>query len=411
MSEYNVSALISFMKDSFGDSQINTGRTILELVATHPSVNVDVNDKMISKLVNRKSDVHKEIKAGAGRREVISGVRSRIKEEVIDIINPVLMDDTCSQILECMSGDKTVSSGFCNKMQQFYAEPDLVSFFTDAVLYALSKTNLPPEATVQENDFLLLSEANYRCPVNGAKLWKKVKGKYTHVYRVVKIYPDDLDEETREAFDRISLPPRSLDMDDNKIVLCRECAEKYLEEPTPERYAKLLDCKGVILRRHKREQISAETAIEDEIVDIIKAIASIDDKTELQPFTDALEVKEKILPENYLLEVAIRDDVVRYYPFIEKQFSLLDGVEGATFNVIRSEVTTCYEKYTREGLNQVEIFNALADWILESKGLGDKHKPAAAVMVSFFVQNCAVFKKHNISVSGEESNEEESDDE
>lgn len=410
MSEYNVSTLITIMMDAFADSQINTGRTILQTVANHPNVNVDVDDKMISNLMKRKKDVHGDIKKGAGKREVITFARGKVKETVLDSINPLLMDDTCTKILESMTADKKVSDGFCNKMQQLYAEQKFLDFFTDAILYALSVTNLPPEATVQESDFLLLAEANYKCPLNGNKLWKKTKGNYDYIYRIVKIYPEGLDEELVAEFDAIQAAPRNLDMDDNKICLCRDCAEDYLGDPTAEKYARLLECKGIIVRGQKRKQISAESAIEDEIVDIIKAIASIDEKTELQPFTDALEVKEKILPENYLLEVAIRDDVVRYYPFIEKQFSLLDGVEGATFNVIRSEVTTCYEKYEGAGLNQNEIYGALADWLLQTQGLGEKHKPAAAVMVSFFVQNCAVFKKHGLFESDADGADEESEE-
>lgn len=410
MSEYNVSTLITIMMDAFANSQINTGRTILQTVANHPNVPVDVDDKMISNLMTRKKDVHRDLKSGAGKRDVIAFARKQVKDTVLDKITPVLMDDTCTRILESMTADRKVSNGFCNKMQQLYADQNYLDFFTDAILYALSVTNLPPEATVQESDFLLLAEANYHCPLNGTKLWKKTKGNYNYIYQVVKIYPEGLSDDLATEFDSVQAAPRSLEMDDNKICLCRNCAEDYLEDPTVDKYIRLLECKGTIIRGQKRRQISAESAIEDEIVDIIKAIASIDENTELQPFTDALEIKEKILPENYLLEVAVRDDVVRYYPFIETQFSLLDGVEGATFNVIRSEVTTCYEKYEGAGLNQNEIYNALADWILQTKGLGDKHKPAAAVMVSFFVQNCAVFKKHGLFSADEDNTDEESED-
>ena len=107
-----------------------------------------------------------------------------------------------------------------------------------------------------------------------------------------------------------------------------------------------------------------------------------------------------------MLKKAINDDVIMYYPFIEKQFSLLDGVEGATFNIIRSEVTTCYEKYEREGLDQNDIYNSLVDWLIQAKGLTDRHRTAASVMVSFFVQNCDVFKKREITAIDKETDEE-----
>ncbi len=396
MSEYNISQLITIMMDAFADTQVNTGSILLNTVASHPNVNVDVNDNMISRLVTRERDVHKELKRASGKEDVIKYARNKVKNTVLNEINPVRMDDICSNILQSMSEDKKVSDGFCDKMQKLYVENNLLDFFTDAILYALSVTNLPPEETVQLSDFIFLKEVNYYCPIDRKKLWKKTKGEYKYIYHIVKIYPEDLNENLADEFDAIQRPPRNLDMDDNKICLCRDCAEDYLNDPTIDIYSQLLKCKENIARDQRRYQIAADTDIEDEIVDIIEAIVDIEEKADLQPFTDALEIKDKILPENYSLCMAITDDVVRYYPFIEQQFSLLDGVEGSTFNIIRSEVTLCYEKYEKAGLSQDEIFNALTEWLLNTKGLSDKHRIAAMVMVSFFVQNCAVFKKHGL---------------
>lgn len=396
MSEYNISQLIAIMMDAFADTQVNTGSILLNTVASHPNVNVDVNDNMISRLVTRERDVHKELKRASGKEDVIKYARNKVKDTVLNEINPVRMDDICSSILQSMSQDNKVSNGFCDKMQKLYDENNLLDFFTKAILYALSVTNLPPEETVQASDFVFLREVNYFCPIDRTKLWKKTKGNYKYMYHIVKIYPENLDETLAAEFDAIQRPPRNLDMDDNKICLCRDCAEDYLNDPTIDIYSQLLKCKENIARDQKRYQIAAGTDIEDEIVDIIEAIVGIKEKADLQPFSEALEIKDKILPENYSLCMAITDDVVRYYPFIERHFSLLDGVEGSTFNILRSEVTLCYEKYEKAGLSQDEIFNALTEWILNAKGLNDKHRIAAAVMVSFFVQNCAVFKKHGL---------------
>ena len=397
MSEYNISQLITIMMDAFADTQVNTGSILLNTVASHPNVNVDVNDNMISRLVTRERDVHKELKRASGKEDVIKYARNKVKDTVLNEINPVRMDDICSSILQSMSEDKKVSNGFCDKMQKLYDDNNLLDFFTNAILYALSVTNLPPEGTVQASDFIFLKAVNYHCPIDRTKLWKKTKGNYKYIYRIVKIYPENLDETLAAEFNAVQRPPRNLDMDDNKICLCRDCAEDYLNDPTIDIYSRLLKCKENIARDQKRYQIAADTDIEDEIVDIIEAIVGIKEKADLQPFTDALEIKDKILPENYSLCMAITDDVVRYYPFIEQQFSLLDGVEGSTFNIIRSEVTLCYEKYEKSGLSQDEIFNALTEWFLNTKGLSDKHRIAATVMVSFFVQNCAVFKKHGLT--------------
>ena len=291
--------------------------------------------------------------------------------------------------------DSKVSNGICDLMQRTYADKDYLEFATNAILYALSVTNLPKDAVTSPEDMLLLSQSSYKCPLNGAPLWKKPRKKsekYIYSFQIVKIYPEGLPHELKPSFDKIHPPPRSLEADDNRIPLCKACAEAYVSEPTPETYKQLLDCKQRILKKQRIDRISAESAIEDEIVTIIKAIASADGEAGLEPFTDVLKIKEKILPKNYLLEEAIHDDVVRFYPFIEEQFSLLDDYGTATFDIIRSEVTACYEKYEREGLEQNEIFEELSEWILKAHSLGKKLKIAAGVVVSFFVQNCAVFK-------------------
>ena len=87
---------------------------------------------------------------------------------------------------------------------------------------------------------------------------------------------------------------------------------------------------------------------------------------------------------------------------------MLDDYGTSTFNIIRSEVSACYEKYEREGLEQNEIFEELSEWILKANGLGKKLKIAAGVVVSFFVQNCAVFKPlQGTEMRGDDDEDEE----
>lgn len=398
MKEYNVAALITILMDITADTQITTGKIVLEAVAKHPSVRVDVDDKMISNLMSKKNrrEIHGDIKSGASRKEVMDFARDRIEKNLMPKISSLRIDDFCTQVIETMTVDKKVSDGVCNMMQNLYADQKYLDFTTNAVLYALCITNLPKEEITTPEDMLLLSQSNYRCPLNGTALWKTSKKNssgYTYSFQIVQIYPEDLPEELKSQFDAIHAPPRNYESDDNRIPLCKECAEQYLNNPSPCEYKRLLKCKKQIINKHKADLISAESGIEDEIVIIIKAVGKIDGKTELEPFTDVLKIKEKILPENFVLEESVHDDVVRYYPFIQEQFSLLDGNEDATFDVIRSEVKTCFQKYAREGLDQNTIYAELSEWLLRVNGLGSEYRGAANILISFFVQNCAVFKK------------------
>ena len=412
MKEYNVAALITILMEITADTQYTTGKIVLEAVAKHPSVKVDVDDKMISNLMSKKNrrEIHGDIKSGALKKEVMDFARKRIEKELMPKISPLRMDDFCTQVIETMTADKKVSDGICDMMQKLYADQMYLDFTTNAVLYALSITNLPKDEITTPEDMLLIGQSNYRCPLNGIPLWKKSKKEssgYIYAFQVVQIYPEDLPDDLKPDFDAIQLPPRNFEIADNRIPLCKKCAENYVDDPTPEMYKRLLQCKKQIANKQKANLISAESGVEDEIVIIIKAIGRIDGKTELKPFSDVLKIKEKILPENYVLEESVHDDVVKYYPFIQEQFSLLDGSENATFEIIRSEVETCYQKYAREGLDQNTIYAELSEWLLQVNGLGAAYRGAANILISFFVQNCAVFKKIKIPDTEPDGEEDE----
>jgi len=79
----------------------------------------------------------------------------------------------------------------------------------------------------------------------------------------------------------------------------------------------------------------------------------------------------------------------------------LDGVEGNSFNVIRSEITACYEKLEGAHLSQEEICEEMATWILDKTGMGTQHKTAGKIIVSFFVQNCSIFRNLRLEVPAE----------
>lgn len=390
MNDYNISSIIKIMQEGLAETQENAGRMIINPVAQQ--IDVDVTGKMVTNLVKCKKDVQMDIKNALTRQDVCDKAAEIIKEQVVPKISRVLIDDICVKILNLLRDDKSVPAKTVRRMQKYYDEDQYGEFFAQTILYSLSRNNLSSTQETTQDDIILIEEANYKCPISGEKLYKKVKGERLARYRIVQIYPDDLTPDQVIAFEKVEPAPRNLDSLDNQIALCPDCAEEYLHNPTPEEYEKLLQKKKEIVRIHTGRMAAFEMNLEGEIEDIIRAVIGINKETKLKSFTEPVKITEKIHPDFYVLQQEMEDRVVKFYSFIEERFSLFDGVNGVSFNIIRAEVNAVYKKLEAIGLDQEEICDELSNWFLDSFGFGKSHRTAAYIVVSFFIQLCDVFE-------------------
>lgn len=391
MSEYNISFLIKEMQFCMGESQNEAGKLLLNTVAIHESVNVNVDDKMVTNLVKRKNEVHEAIQSAINNKDVIAYAKEKVKELLEDHLSQLMQIQASFDILKRMRSDENVPGDLVDRLQKEHDTGDFVQFFTDAILYALGKRNTLPEYVVKSNDFYFLHEVHQTCPLCGKKLWKKNRGKILNRYRVVKIYPDDLDTEFEKKFNVIAPRPTDPLSVDNQIALCPDCAENYLLDPNEDTYKELLQKKGSLSRMMKEQEVSSESTIEAEIVDVIKAVSEVTSPGQLQPFHEVLSLDEKFTPENFNLKGTVEDWVNRYYSYVEQHFSIDGTNSNAKYDVIRAEVNTIYLKYKDLGMNQQEICDEIADWMLSKNGLEDEYSTASHIVVAFFIQNCAIF--------------------
>ena len=389
MSGYAVSKLISIMQEGLLETQENAGRLILSPFAEQ--ADVDITPKMISNLVKGKKDVHPYIRDALTKSENIAKAIEDIKTNVVPMINNNLIDDTCLKIIRAMQGDSSVPAKKIKLLQSYYDDEMYDEFFSEAIVYALLRDNLSEEQEVKDTDFYFVDEVGCKCPLTGEKLYKKGKRTIIPKYRIVQIYPDNLTSEQKAAFDEIAPPPQSYHSVVNLIALCPDCADEYMMDPTPETYQTLIRKKRQFARIQIGKDIVSNTHLEKELEGIIKEITGIAKGSEVNPLIGPVRVEEKILPEFFLLQNVIENQVMRYYPFIEERFSALDGANSNYFNAVRSEVQSAYEQYEKAGLNQEEIYLELTDWILDNFALEKKYNSAANIMVSFFVQLCEVF--------------------
>ena len=392
MSNFNVAFLIKTLQNGMNESQEHAGRCVLETASIPSSLQVNIDGKMITGLVKREKEVHNEIKKVAGQKKIQKGAKKYVEEYILPQISDLLIGDICASILNKIENDASVAGPTVDMFRSIYVQQDFSSFLTTAILYALTRGGNIKTPEVNIDDFLFMEEAAYQCPLCGSALYHTVRGNNIYQYRVVEIFPADLNSELYSSFCAIHPAPKKFSSAENKIALCSECGSNYIIAPDPDEYQKALNAKARIIRMSQAHQAVMSSKLESEISEIIHAIAGISKSTNLKPFTNALTLDKKIRPENYLLQNRIQHNVIEFYPFVETQFSIIDGApNGRHFNVIRSEVTACFEQLEANGLNQEEICDKLATWLLSKNNLGASYRTAANIIVAFFVQNCGVF--------------------
>ena len=122
-----------------------------------------------------------------------------------------------------------------------------------------------------------------------------IKGRAIKKYKIVKIYPENLDVDTAKAFQMEAEKPTKLDVPENLIALDEECAKNYLLEPTVEEYKQLYAVKKIISRNYAAKSTINSIRLEEDIRIVLRALGEITDPTVLVPLSyDALRIDEKI---------------------------------------------------------------------------------------------------------------------
>ena len=123
---------------------------------------------------------------------------------------------------------------------------------------------------------------------------------------------------------------------------------------------------------------------------MLDALGQIRNDSELEQLKyDALRIDEKFEPENFILKNETQLQVVTYYRYIEKVFSDSNN----DFDVIAKEIEIGSRKLESAGLTQGDVIAGLSEWIRDKAGLGTDSMLACTIVVSFFIQNCEVFRK------------------
>ncbi|NQI72446.1 hypothetical protein HO590_04365 [Streptococcus suis] len=397
MNEMTLSSLIQIMQDGFiqHDKQESAGRFLLESVTIQEDslCTTDLNSKKISRLVSRKDPVPDDIKQAALRNDIAVKVEEYFRQKVMSDINPYTKDDVLQKLMNIIIQDAEIAQRKKNEFQRLYDEEDDAYFLYSVFMYVLQRNNKIIANAVEYQDAPLLAEVNYECPLTHEKLVEEVKGIPKKKYEITQIFPNDLPSELAATFNTVYPRPKNLDAPENLIALSQEASENYLMSPMVDEYKKLYEIKQVTSKQYKAINAINRIELEAEIRAAIEGLISINPSDVLPQLEYvALRIDQKI--SDALLMNDVRNHVLQYYRYIETIFSEMTDV----FDDIAGEVKLSSQKLEKAGLSQEDVIYNLTEWIHNKVFAGDtKGKMACRIVVCFFIQNCEVFYKNEIS--------------
>lgn len=397
MNEMTLSSLIQIMQDGFiqHDKQESAGGFLLESVTIQEDslCTTDLNSKKISRLVSRKDPVPDDIKQAALRNDIAVKVKEYFRQKVMSDINPYTKDDVLQKLMNIIIQDAEIAQRKKNEFQRLYDAEDDAYFLYSVFMYVLQRNNKIIANVVEYQDAPLLAEVNYECPLTHEKLVEEVKGIPKKKYEITQIFPDDLPSELAATFNAVYPRPKNLDAPENLIALSQEASENYLMSPIVDEYKKLYEIKQVTSKQYKAINAINRIELEAEIRAAIEGLISINPSDVLPQLEYAvLRIDQKI--SDALLMNDVRNHVLQYYRYIETIFSEMTDV----FDDIAGEVKLSSQKLEKAGLSQEDVIYNLTEWIHNKAFAGDtKGKMACRIVVCFFIQNCEVFYKNEIS--------------
>ena len=321
--------------------------------------------ELLSRISNGKKFVDEINFSAPGARE---SIRNKLREEQFEVTTSSL-GEVCFKIMKA----------FLNKFKN-------------------GETSVKTNDVKTNQNFIdnlrLLHDVDIECPLCGESLIKNGISNAIAGYDVVHIFPDNLNEKEKAKFAKIKKAPENSDALENKIPLCLNCANVYLNNPNLNDYQRLIQKKQHIINEKQIAQGLNQLTLEAKLTKVIQGLKKVKPNLANSVIDyDAHTVEEKI-SHDYALQGAVSYYVSGYYNKIKDQFSNLEGPDFS-FDELATTIKLAYFKFKREQLDQEEIFNHLADWILTKEQLPQDYSEASRIIVAFFVQNCEVFEVEN----------------
>jgi hypothetical protein len=396
--KFNISEYISIVKKAFVSmsAQGPAGIALMECIGSLLVPEIRYDDTKVTRLVKHANEAPDEMVRAVSDPSFVMKVYNQFKISCEPDLNIMTIDNVCLKLINLINNEHSLASTYKSNLNSAYSATNKSWFLVLALCHAITMSNTNSSKTTTSDEVPYLIEAKNNCPNCGSQLIKSARGRNICSYGITKIFDEMFDEEIKRELISIYPAPLRTEIVENKIALCVNCYSDYRANPTQSMYKKLFDKKRSFERQAKIDSELNDLDVEDELYTIIQDLGELTKSQEagLLPL-DPKEVIEKI-PEDVVLKDTVQYNVLKYYKYVEKQFSNLDSSGTSRFKVIASQVNLAYETLdARHDMDQKEIFNRLAFWVADQLGYPHEKISVVFIMIAFFVQNCEVF--HAIS--------------
>ena len=240
---------------------------------------------------------------------------------------------------------------------------------------------------------ILYAETGGCCPLCTLPILFQKKGskKPSKGYEVAHIYPLNPTQSQATALVGYPVPP-DINALENVITLCPTCHTQYDKDFKLDDLIRLRKIKDGYLSETKAKHTVSQHTIQEEVYEILDAIAAFDfdetllSSTKLDVSTVDKKLKTGMSP---LQKREIKFNAISFYVRIRDHIRTLEQQDQASVRILQNQINSYYLAMNKQNPeNKDLVFNYVAQWISAKT-----NKPilAAKVLTSFFVQNCEVF--------------------
>lgn len=146
-----------------------------------------------------------------------------------------------------------------------------------------------------------------------------------------------------------------------------------------------------MIQKNNEKDLYGQYQIEDEIRIVLKNINNESNESSIEKLNlSALKIDDKTnntLP--FLMKRSIKNDVVDYFTFIQKQLIELDKNIPNKSIMIAVDIKSFYLHTSTINNDQEFIYDSLVNWL--NNKTGNYSKRACEIIVAFYIQDCEVF--------------------